>query len=156
MVPSRVFNALTGAEVKAIILKEIGRAFDEVSDFRPVVSFPVCRWTWDLKLDVYPRDPPTIELQKSGAHVATDATPEEMTSTQAIELKGQNAVGAVGMQAPDQAREEAGLPVPKLKFDKLGGAYDEMVQKDKPKDEWTPPGVRGAVIDAGPNRLKKK
>ncbi len=156
MGPSRVFNPLNGAEVEAIIIREVKAAFAEVSDFREMVTFPVVRWNWNLKIDCYPREPQTIELQKSGAHVATDATPEEMTSTQAIELKGQNAVGAVGMQAPDQAREEAGLPVPKLKFDKMGGAYDEMVQKDKPKDEWTPPGVRGAVIDAGPGRLKKK
>ncbi len=156
MGPSRVYNPLNGVEVKTLILREIEAAFAEVSDFREMVTFPVVRWNWKCTISCYPREPQDIPLQKIGAHIATDATPEEMTSTQDVGLQGQNAVGAPGMTPADQAREEAGLPVPKLKFDKMGGAYDEMVRKDKPKDEWTPPGVRGAVIDAGPGRVSKK
>jgi len=157
MASPKVYNPLSGDEVKALILREIEQAFNEVGDFRPAVAFPVVRWKWDLTLSVYPRDPQDITLQKVGAHVSTDATPEEMTNTADTILQGQNAVGAQGMTPADQAREEAGLPVPTLKRDRATGAYyDSMEQKEKPKDEWTPPGVRGAVIDRGPGRLKGK
>jgi hypothetical protein len=155
MGPSRIYNALSGDEVKQLILKEIEQAFDQVADFRPSVAFPVVRWNFTCALSVYPRDPQDIAIQKVGAHVSTDATPEEMTNTTDVILEGQNAVGAQGMLAPDQAREEAGLPVPTLRRDRTGNLVDVMETKDKPADEWTPPGVRGAVIDRGRDRLKK-
>jgi hypothetical protein len=155
MGPSRVYNALQGDEVKKIILREVEQAFNEVADFRPSVAFPVLRWQWNLKIDCYPRDPQNIEIQKTGAHVATDATDEELTSTQPIELSGQNAVGAAGMLAPDQAREEAGLPVPTLRRDRSGNLVDVMETKapaDPDEAQWRPKGVRSAVVDKGRDR----
>lgn len=152
----RIFNPLNGEEVKKIILQEIEQAFGEVADFRPIVTFPVVRWEWTCKLSVYPRDPQDINLQKVGARVSSDATDEEMTSTTDVVLQGQNAVGAEGMLAPDEARENSSLPVPKLKRGRFGDLHDVMEQPQKPQDEWTPPGTRGAVIDRGPGRLKNK
>jgi len=157
MGPSRVYNPLDGAEVKALILAEVEKAFSEVSDFRPSVAFPVVRWNWNLVVSCYPREPQDITLQKVGAHVSSDATPEEMTSTTDIVLEGQNAVGAQGMTPADQIREEGGLPVPTLRQDrKLGFTYDEMVSQPQKEEEWRPPGVRAAIIDRGKDRLKDK
>lgn len=153
------YNALNGRELRAILLKEIADAFDQIHDFTSeAVTFPVVRWQFNLKLDCYPREPQTIDVQKAGARIATEATSEEMTSTQPYELQGANAVGAEGMLAPDQAREQAGLPVPTLKTDKkLGVAHHEMVQKQPAteEEEWRPAGTRSAVIDRGP-RLRGK
>jgi len=157
--PNREFNALSGRELKAVIMKEIESAFDSVHDFTTdAVTFPVTRWTWKLDLQCYPREPQGIELQKTGAHVATDATPEEMTNTQPFELQGANAVGAEGMLAPDQAREQAGLPVPTLRTNKrLGTGFHEMVERPATDEEsWTPQGVRSAIIDKGPRLRDKK
>ena len=152
------FNACTGREFRQIILKEVEAALLEVHEFTSdAVTIPVARWQWKLTMDCYPRTPQTIEVQKTGARIATDATPEEMTSTQPFEMEGANAVGAEGMLAPDQARQQAGLPVPTLTTNrKLGVAHHEMVQSEPQSDEeaWRPAGTRSAVIDKGPRSRK--
>jgi hypothetical protein len=153
------YNAITGRELKAILLREIESAMNEVFDFTSdAITLPVVRWTWNIRCDVYPRTPQTIELERVGSRISTDATPEEMTSTQPYEMQGANAIGASGMLAPDEAREQAGLPVPTLRSNKrMGTAYHEMVTPTPTDEEnWTPPGVRAAVLDKGGPRLRDK
>jgi hypothetical protein len=152
-----VYHAPDGTEIPAMIMEDLKRAFAQVPDFRPSVTFPVVRWDLKLTISVYPREPQDIVINRVGAHIADDATAAEMTNTTEIVLESKNAIGAPGMLAPDEAREQYGLPVPKVKIDrKTGGMYTEMQEPAKPQDEdaeFKPAGVRSAVINKGRNRL---
>ena len=152
------YNALNGRELRAILLAEIANAFDQIHDFTSeAVTFPVVRWEFKLTLQAYPREPQTLEVQKSGERIATDATDHERANAQPFEIEGADAVGSSEMTPADLARQRAGLPVPTLTTNrKLGVAHHEMVQSEPQTDEeaWRPAGTRSAVIDKGPRSRK--
>lgn len=107
----RVFNAVNGTELKAIILAEIKRMLDEDSRFATHLTYPVFSFAFHIKLARYPGEPRELEVEGRYRRVTTEDIPTG--EPEQLDLKGSLAVDAPaeGGLAPDEARERAGLPV---------------------------------------------
>lgn len=104
----RLFNALNGAEVKAIILREIDQAMEADEQFSKHLTYPLVEWEWQLKVKAH---------QESGEFQASadGAVAVKQTEPMAVVLKGGRSVmkseALPESQAPDEVRAEADLPV---------------------------------------------
>lgn len=46
----KAYNALTGVELRAAILNEVGRALDRAGLDSAALTYPSVSWSWDLKI----------------------------------------------------------------------------------------------------------
>lgn len=116
----RVFNALDGSEVKAIVLREISAAMDANEQFSKHLTYPLVEWKWEINVKAHAQDNgqfgalgefgtsvkhvEPVALVLSGGRKVTRMTPDDPEDR----------------QAPDQARAEAGIPVLELTDTPLG------------------------------------
>jgi hypothetical protein len=84
--PNRQYNALTGAELKTVIVKEVERAIDRAGINSIGVTYPLASWSWNLRIvqqdstgtlkaDVQEREV-AIEQTEAEAVAAANADPE--------------------------------------------------------------------------------
>jgi hypothetical protein len=111
---ARPFSALSGQEIKKIILNEIERNLEADYRFKNHLTYPMVSWKWVFAAKVYPSEQPDIrvELDKTLkspglAEPFTGFDPIEIT----IESERTVAAPAAG-QTADAARRDAGLEVP--------------------------------------------
>ena len=107
------YNALSGKEVKEIILSEMRRQLDADTRFSQHQTFPLVSWTWKLAINVYPNEPSHFE-----AHVGpkTIGDPEvagdpNLAEVQ-IDLGASRDVTAPAGETADSARRDGGIAVP--------------------------------------------
>lgn len=140
----RLFNALTGSEVRQIILNEIARAFDQQPDFRPHITFPEIEWTWELRIKTYPREPGTLTMNGGAQYVEQSALGPDGTvdhggaEERTVVLSGERAVTR-DTQAPDEARLDNEMPI-SVAMPSNYGTVDHPVG-------------RSVALDHGPRKL---
>ena len=114
----RLFNALTGREVKAIILREIAKAMDQDEQFASHLTYPLIEWDWTVNLRAFAQENSEFKTEASGK--ITVSQPEPVT----VQLAGARSVTKSDDhpegQAPDEARREAGLPVTSVEDTRVG------------------------------------
>jgi len=116
---ARPFNALSGEELKRIIMNEIQRQLDADYRFKNHLTYPQISWAWDLHVKAYPSDIPEfrIHLEKTIRAPKTeqmDAPPPPREDAPVVEfdLGTSRLVAAPTGETTDSARRDAGLPVP--------------------------------------------
>ncbi len=115
----RTFNALTGGEIKKLILKEFEEQLNEDSNLDESLTYPILEWYAVLKFRAYPRTPERFESRPGGEVVEYKRdtekgeipafTPSELGEPVTGELTSENIVDAEN--PPDKVREDNGLPV---------------------------------------------
>jgi len=60
---ARPFNALSGTEIKKIILNEIERNMEADYRFKNHLTYPMVSWRWVLAAKVYPSEQPDIKVE---------------------------------------------------------------------------------------------
>jgi len=116
----RVFNALDGSEVKAIVLREIEAAMSANEQFGKHLTYPLVEWTWEIRVKAH--------AQENGEFGAASefTTAVKHVEPVALVLSGTRRVTRMtpedpgDKQTPDQARADAGLPVPEVVGTPLG------------------------------------
>jgi hypothetical protein len=116
----QVYNDLTGADVKEILLIRFADLLNKVSEFRPQLTLPRVRMSLILHLDIVGRNPPSLAL--------ADELIVRMHD-QRVYREGESEIPAVPVshdleavintnpdlpgeyQPPDQVRVEHGLPI---------------------------------------------
>jgi len=106
----RIFNALTGEEVRLIILADIAKAMEDDQQFQKHLTYPKVKWSWKLTVEAYPSQPPLFGAEAEGEGTVKPAEPEivVLEGSRAIVKSDENPEA----QAPDEARRAAGMPVP--------------------------------------------
>lgn len=120
----RPFNALNGAELKALVLKEVREAIDRDFHFQEQLTYPVVTFAFKLAVTAFPCDPPGFTIE-SAATLEDKNAPKPVNRPESAEASGNVNVDApndAGL-TPDQARRRAGLPVP-LPSPSYGGTVD--------------------------------
>jgi hypothetical protein len=110
----RVFNAIDGAELTKIILKDIEKELSTDSDFRQHRAYPMVKYSFELKLEVSPApgEGQTVERKIEGQVVQhdkekkTDFKPKPGEKPLVISVRRGKEI-----RTPDQARADAGLPI---------------------------------------------
>lgn len=122
----RPFYALTGQEIKKVILKEIERQLDADYRFRENITYPLINWRWKLACNVYPGEPANWKVVVGPVNTLAEGAvmPQEDEPYVEVDFDGGRDVSAPardGMTA-DATRRDAGLPVPSpRKAPGLGG-----------------------------------
>lgn len=101
------FNALTGPELKDVILKAVSDEIDLSGEFKAHVTFPWVKFTFKLDVLSYPKqglnDEPEIKVVTTGE----SNTPASDVPVPIITIDKE-----VIIDTPDQARADAKLPIP--------------------------------------------
>lgn len=135
------FHALTGPEVKAIILREVEREIDNSGEFGNIYSFPQIDWTWNLSLNAYDRDDSVIPITAAG-------TIQNKMATKQIVLENERDF----VEQPDAVRFEMGLGEVET-VHKGGLIFDEQqpgsgrVQPKAEPAQKRPPHIAGNLDD---------
>jgi hypothetical protein len=114
---ARPFSALSGQEIKKIILNEIERNLEADYRFKNHLTYPMVSWRWVLAAKVYPSEAPDIrvELDKTMRSPGVPATFTGFDGIEPVEIEVTSertvAAPAAGETA-DSARRDAGLEVP--------------------------------------------
>lgn len=111
---ARPFNALSGTEIKKIILNEIERNLEADYRFKNHLTYPMVSWHWVLAAKVYPSEQPDIKVEIEKTLKSPGFT-EPFTGFDPIEITVESertvAAPAAG-QTADAARRDAGIEVP--------------------------------------------
>lgn len=102
-----LFNALTAPEFKQIVIDSILRAFDETGEFASHITFPKVSWDFRLELKVYPSPIPEHTVLARGVIEKEPVSIEQSLAAKVITFQQKE-----GIDTPDLAREQAGLPIP--------------------------------------------
>jgi len=125
------FNALTGPELKSVILKEIENKLDETGEFAQHRTFPWVKLTIGaIKVLAYPKqgmeDEPEIQTPQIEKVLSEKDAPQPDEQPSIIDLGSYSLV----IDTPDKARDEAGLPIPVPGIADVGGvAVPTIVDK---------------------------
>jgi hypothetical protein len=126
----RVFVPLDGSELADCIGHSVAEELKKQQAFRPHLTYPCVKWAFEVKLDVHPVEPPEMKAEAAG-EVVIDPSALAVTV-----VKGERNVDTrdPNGQAPDDAREAAGLPMPHVKQTPMGkvDAFD-VALKEKAK-----------------------
>lgn len=111
---SRPFSALSGNEIKEIILNDIRRQLEGDYRFKHHLTYPQVSWKWVLAARVYPSDSPKIEVDLEKTVRATGKGPLDPDAPfEDVELTDQRTIAAPAAgETADSARRDAGLAVP--------------------------------------------
>lgn len=102
----RLFNPLTGSELKQTIIKDFMTLVDNCQELSAHLTFPRVDYSIDLSIETYPMDKP-IEL-KTGKSIG-DANPKAVPLRKKATVK--KALGETQETAPDAIREQGGMEV---------------------------------------------
>ena len=114
----RVFNAINGAELLKIILKEFQEQGELHDEFNESITFPIVEWEGELRMRAYPRTPSEFTVKLGGEIVHFEKTDDgekpafkqaELERPIEVELKIENIVD--NENPADKVREDNGLPV---------------------------------------------
>jgi hypothetical protein len=110
----RPFNALSGLELKKIIIKEIERHLDNDFHFRQNVAYPLISWSWKLAANVYPGEPPNFEVNIADKQIRASGNEEFVPQSDPVQvdLGSTRDVTAPAGESADSVRRESGIPVP--------------------------------------------
>lgn len=133
----RPFNAITGRELKEIILSELKRHLDADSRFANHVTYPVFSYRWALAVNAYPSEPPEFEVKVGPLTVKAPGAdmPEGDAPVIEIDLGGGKDVTAPapGGVTADAARRDAGIAVPSRQI--VRGPDETRISVDVPLAE---------------------
>lgn len=103
VIRKRLHNALTGKELKDMILKEVSAHMDQDSYFRGHLTYPNVHFKWQLTVRSYPNNPPEFgnELEEHAVVDDWKRDPLQMVKEGVLE-------NSQDIESPDKARE--GLP----------------------------------------------
>ena len=137
--PPRVFQALNGAELKDIILKKIAQEFDANPRFRPHLTFPLVSFGFRVHITAYPMEPPSIDVAGTGK--VGDQEGVDLDHPVESEMMGSVHIDAPrdGGLTPDEAREQADLPVTRPEIVSHGGRNYVADVPDRPVEIPPPP-----------------
>lgn len=112
----RVFTPLTGDELARIIAHDVEEQLLRQHDFRGHLTYPCVKWEFEVRLKVHPCEPAEFTAKADG-EVVVDPAGLAVTV-----VKGERNCDTrdPNGQAPDEARAEAGLPVPTVRQTPLG------------------------------------
>jgi hypothetical protein len=111
---ARPFSALSGLEIKKIILNEIERSLDADCRFKNHLTYPMVSWKWVLAAKVHPSEQPDIrvDLEKTVKSPGVPApSPDDYNFEIMVDSERTVAAPSAGETA-DSARRDAGLEVP--------------------------------------------
>lgn len=131
------FTALSGSELKSVILDKISRAMDESGDFNNNITYPWLRYSYELKMTSYPKFAFDAELQpvvKVEDEIKDPLGAPENLVPSMDDVKETVLVSEpMTIDTPDQARVDADLPLPTPTPVVNIGVVDKMVmQKSQP------------------------
>lgn len=109
----RIYNALSGRELRKTIIREIEDLLDGDERFQNNVTYPKISFKFDLQVKVYPREPEafTVGLERTfGESEATGVSVEFSQSREA--------------EHPDKVRQDTGQIIPHPQRVKLVGVVD--------------------------------
>jgi hypothetical protein len=119
------FNALTGPEVLQVILSDIEEKLVKTGDFPHSITFPWFRYSWEVKVTAYPQqgknDEPKFKLS-GGSGTKGDEPVGETPMETVVSNPGKV------VDTPDQARKDAGLPIPTPAPGVAGVVVDKLVE----------------------------
>lgn len=138
---SEVYDELSGAEAKAILLERVRTLLDSVPDFQKHLTLPRVRMKLWIHLDIYGRRNPSLDLE-----TVLDLRTNEPEERQVIskELQAEDEVSAdTGVAVPgtpfdgngdppDQVREENGLPTMEPVRDRATQSYSQRPIPTRP------------------------
>lgn len=112
----QLFNPLNGDEVKKVIIADIARTLEADTELQEHICFPRVSWKWKLEMKIYPRTPEEKNIEVVGEAVqvkkesGAPVVPETSSHTREVYSSPSREV-----TAPDQVREEVGMPVNQAK-----------------------------------------
>jgi hypothetical protein len=107
---SAQFNALSGAELKAIILDRISKELDDSGEFSPNLSYPWIKWDFQVRVTTYPKHPVENEPEVvAEGTIENNINHELLAETETVEV---SVPEPIIIDTPDQARVDADLPLP--------------------------------------------
>jgi hypothetical protein len=130
------YNALSGAEIKEIILSEMRRQLEADDRFRQHVTYPLVSWSWKLAVNVYPNEPANFQVAVGPKTMGDPDAAHDHAEVQ-IDLGTSRDVTAPAGQTADSARRDAGIAVPSPRTVK-GPGNNRMVV-DAPEIKPTEP-----------------
>ena len=109
---ARVFNALSGEELKKAILLDIEKKLNNHPELKAHLTFPVVAYQYTIAIRAYPREKQMEKVTGGAQYRAADPqtgqwVPTEQTSVDML-IHGQSET----IDRPDDARERRGLPIP--------------------------------------------
>lgn len=116
----RLFNALDGSEVKAIVLREIETAMDLNEQFGKHLTYPLVEWQWEIRVKAHAQENGQFGAEGELATAVKHIEPIALVLTGGRKVTRMSESDPEERQAPDQARAEAGLPVLELTDTPLG------------------------------------
>ena len=130
------FTALSGAEAKSVILAKISAAMDESGEFAQNITYPWFKYDFSLKTTSYPKYAFDAELKEvvtaSGEHKDPDGASENLVPSLDDVVELNMGSGPTVIDTPDQARVDAGLPLPTASPVANVGVVDVPVMQAKP------------------------
>lgn len=111
----KIFNALTGEELKAKLLADIGTLLDSDDRFAQNTAYPKVAFNIKIHVAVFPAEPATFSLEKQLEYGKAEEGAKPAETSLEIEHKG---------SGPDAIRQELGRKVPKPTETKHGGIVD--------------------------------
>ena len=140
-IPDKPFSALTGDEIREIVLKQISEKMESDTSFAPHLTYPVVEWEWTLSLRSYPaRDDKGIHLQTEGRAESTGTLPPLAEDPLTSELTEGHKT-----DVPDETREEFGIPVTTPARNPQGRFVDRA--EEKPEENLERPATKIPGVD---------
>jgi hypothetical protein len=141
----RIFTPLTGSEIKEILLRKIENQMDADMRFREHLTYPTIKWRWTLEIDTYPNDPGEFAISTQGVvsnpgqapfadkrgEVSAPKTPSSMVMEGIEDVRAGVAGAPEDSKAPDDVREQSGMPLTQQSHVKVGGAtmiFDKLAE----------------------------
>lgn len=123
-----IFNALSGPELKAVILAAIAKKLDDTGEFGGHMAYPWVSYTFKVGIVAYPKqamnaEPGIVAEQADpvdyGKFPSNAEAPEPATITQVT--------GSDVIDTPDKARLDADLPLPTMAVGLGGVIVDKLI-----------------------------
>jgi hypothetical protein len=129
---SRPFSALSGLEIKKIILNEIERHLDADYRFKNHLTYPMVSWKWMLAAKVYPSDQSDIrvEIEKTVKAPGSEPLPSDYPGVELTITEERTVAAPTAGETADAARRDAGLQVPAPRL--VSGIGNSKVVVDAP------------------------
>lgn len=152
----QVYDELSGAEVKQILLQRFRDLLDTVPDFQKHLTLPRVRMRLNVHLDIFGRRNPSLDLLND--FTITTREPAERVEL-AKELEAEDSVNAdTGIpvkdtpfdgtgEPPDQVREDNDLPVAVPVRDRTTRATQQVIQPAAPHP--SEPGMTPGSLPGG-------
>lgn len=105
--PQQTFNALTGKELKEVILQKISEELDLSGDFGPHLTYPWIKYDFRVRVLSYPRQAVTSDPDVKAEATTISNIPERSETIHEIQVTNEQII-----DTPDQARADHNLPIP--------------------------------------------